>query len=210
MDSRANTWTRLSVIPVFLALLFNLVVPVVATVAPQVAPTALRPQVTEAASDPNHVTFTLEGCRLENGAFIEATVTCEDAAYTSGNLGKEWNELDLVPHRLTTQLGSQADATTTYTFGIAADREEGGAPGYDVLSAPVVNAAKSHASCQVTSGPRRSSIRASAAPTSPSAAWSRSPRTRARRASSTGTSAWRSGRTCSRARRCTRTARTSN
>ena len=152
MDSRANTWTRLSVIPVFFALLFNLVVPVVATVAPQVAPTALRPQVTEAASDPSHVSFTLEGCRLENGAFIEATVTCEDAAYTSGNLGKEWNELDLVPHRLTTQLGSQADATTTYTFGIAADREEGGAPGYDVLSAPVVNAAKSHASCQVTSG----------------------------------------------------------
>ena len=127
MDSRANTLTRLSVIPVFLALLFNLVVPVVATVVPQAAPTALRPQVAEAASDPNHVAFTLEGCRLENGAFIEATVTCEDAAYTSGNLGKEWNELDLVPYRLTTQLGSQADATTTYTFGITADREDAGA-----------------------------------------------------------------------------------
>ena len=128
-------------------------VPVVATVVPQVAPTALRPQVAEAASEPNHVAFTLEGCRLENGAFIEATVTCEDAAYTSGNLGKEWNELDLVPHRMTTSLGSQADATTTYTFGIAADREDGGAPGYDVLSAPVVNAAHSHASCAVTSAP---------------------------------------------------------
>jgi uncharacterized repeat protein (TIGR01451 family) len=151
MDSRANAATRLSVIPVFIALLFNLVVPVVATAVPQVAPTAVRPQVAAAASDPNHVAFTLEGCRLENGAFIEATVTCEDAAYTSGNLGKEWNELDLVPHRMTASLGSQADATTTYTFGIAADREEGGAPGYDVLSAPVVNAAHSHASCAVTS-----------------------------------------------------------
>ena len=54
---------------------------------------------------------------------------------------------------MTTSLGNQADATTTYTFGIAADREDGGAPGYDVLSAPVVNAAHSDASCAVTSGP---------------------------------------------------------
>ena len=153
MDTRVSTQTRLSVIPVFFALLFNLVVPVLAVAVPQVTPTALRPQVTEAASDPLHVAFTLEGCRLENGAFIEATVTCEDAAYTSGNLGKEWNELDLVPHRLTTQLGTQDDATTTYTFGIAADREDGGAPGYDVMSVPVVNAALSDDSCQVSSGP---------------------------------------------------------
>ncbi|HEX5039471.1 MAG TPA: hypothetical protein VFW95_05005 [Candidatus Limnocylindria bacterium] len=152
MDTRAITRTRLSIIPVLIALMFNLVVPVLTVAVPQVTPTALRPQVAEAASDPNHVAFTLEGCRLENGAFIEATVTCEDAAYTSGNLGKEWNELDLVPHRLTTTLGSQSDATTTYTFGIAADREDGGAPGYDVMSAPVVNAALSDDSCQVTAG----------------------------------------------------------
>ena len=153
MDSRASTRTRLSVLPVVFALLINIIVPVLTVAAPQVVPSALRPQTTEAASDPVHVAFTLEGCRLENGAFIEATVTCEDAAYTSGNLGKEWNELDLVPHRLTTELGSQADATTTYTFGIAADREDGGAPGYDVLSAPVINDALSHDSCMVTSGP---------------------------------------------------------
>ena len=153
MDSRATTRTRLSVIPIFIALLVNMVVPVLTVAVPQVTPTALRPQVAEAAApDPNHVSFTLEGCRLENGTFNEATVTCTDPAYTSGNLGKEWNELDLVPHRLTTQLGSQSDATTDYTFGIAADREDGGAPGYDVMSAPVVNAAKSHASCAVTSG----------------------------------------------------------
>ena len=139
MDSRATTRTRLSVIPVLIALIINLGVPVLTVAVPEVAPTALRPQVAEAASDPNHVSFTLEGCRLENGAFIEATVTCEDAAYTSGNLGKEWNELDLVPYRLTTGVGNQADATTTYTFGITADREDAGHPGYDVLSAPVVN-----------------------------------------------------------------------
>ena len=55
-----------------------------------------------------------------------------------GNLGKEWNELDLVPYRLTTGVGNQADATTTYTFGITADREDAGHPGGDVLGAPVV------------------------------------------------------------------------
>ena len=104
MDSRATTRTRLSVIPIFIALLVNMVVPVLTVAVPQVTPTALRPQVAEAAApDPNHVAFALEGCRLENGTFIEATVTCTDPAYTSGNLGKEWNELDLVPHRLTTQ-----------------------------------------------------------------------------------------------------------
>ena len=167
MDSRASTRTRLSVIPVFFALLFNLVVPVVATVAPQVAPTALRPQVTEAASDPSHVSFTLEGCRLENGAFIEATVTCEDAAYTSGNLGKEWNELDLVPHRLTTQLGSQADATTTYTIRhrrrprgrrrARLRRAERAGRQRGPRLTPAARSARDR---------RRSSIRASAAPTS--------------------------------------------
>ena len=153
MDSRATTRARLSVLPVLIAVVLNLVVPVVSIAVPEAAPAALQPQVAEAASDPLHVSFTLEGCRLENGAFIEATVTCEDEAYTSGNLGKEWNELDLVPHRLTTSLGTQAAATTTYTLGIAADREDGGAPGYDVLSAPVVNDALSHDSCMISSGP---------------------------------------------------------
>ena len=68
MDSRANIWTRRERHPCLLALLFNLVAPVVATVAPQGrTETAVRPQVAAAASDPNHVAFTLEGCRLENG-----------------------------------------------------------------------------------------------------------------------------------------------
>ena len=141
MDSRANTATRLSVLPVFIALVFNLVVPVLAVAVPQVTPTALRPQVAEAASDPIHVSFTLEGCRPRERRLHRGDRHLRGRGLHQRQLGKEWNELDLVPHRLTSEVGNQADATTTYTLGIAADREDGGAPGYDVLSAPVVNAA---------------------------------------------------------------------
>jgi hypothetical protein len=108
-----------------------------------------------AASDPKFVNFTLEGCRNNgtitlpnsNGKFV-----CPDAAYTTGNLGKGWNELDLVPHRVTTSLGTQADATTNYTVAFTADNLDGGVPGYDVISTPTVNTAKSAASCQISDG----------------------------------------------------------
>src|SRR5688572_27600345 len=52
--------------------------------------------------EPIHVNFTLEGCRAAPDAYLPGTFTCPDAAYTTGNLAKGWNELDLVPHRLTT------------------------------------------------------------------------------------------------------------
>jgi fimbrial isopeptide formation D2 family protein/uncharacterized repeat protein (TIGR01451 family) len=152
MDTRVATRHRLSVIPVFFALLFNLVAPVVSIAVPQIAPTALKPQVAEAASDPNFVNFTLEGCRNPSVDLEATNFICADGDYTTGNLGKTWNELDLVPHRLTSSVGTQANATTTYTIGVAADHEDGGAPGYDVFSVPIVNAAKSHASCQVSAG----------------------------------------------------------
>ena len=106
-----------------------------------------------ATSDPAHVTFTLEGCRNNGGIVLPdggGNFICPDAAYTTGNLGKGWNELDLVPHRLTASLGTQTAATTTYAVAVTADNLEGGVPGYDVLSAPVLNAGKSHASCSVS------------------------------------------------------------
>ena len=53
---------------------------------------------------------------------------------TSGNLGKGWNELDLVPHRLTTDVGTQANATPDYNVVIAADHQTKGETGYDVVS----------------------------------------------------------------------------
>src|SRR5207245_1581300 len=71
----------------------------------------------------NFISFTLEGCR-NNGSItlpIGGQFICPDAAYTTGNLGKGWNELDLVPHRLTTSAGSQAGTTTLYNVFVAAD-----------------------------------------------------------------------------------------
>ena len=105
---------------------------------------ALQPQVAEAASDPNHVAFTLEGCRLENGDFIEATVTCEDAAYTTGNLGKEWNELDLVPHRLTTSASAARPTRRRRTRSASPPTVRMAArPGTTSSALPVVNDALS-------------------------------------------------------------------
>jgi uncharacterized repeat protein (TIGR01451 family) len=106
-----------------------------------------------ATVNPNHVSINLEGCRNTgsitlpiNGKFV-----CPDAVYTSGNLGKGWNELDLVPHRAITSAGTQTGTTTDYDFNITADGKDGGHPGYDLLTEPEVNAAKSDASCTVSS-----------------------------------------------------------
>src|SRR5688572_11559382 len=52
------------------------------------------------AASPVNVQITLEGCRNDGTITFPALgpFICPDAAYTSGNLGKGWNELDLVPH----------------------------------------------------------------------------------------------------------------
>jgi hypothetical protein len=102
-----------------------------------------------AFTNSNFVQFTLEGCR--NPVNFTLPI-CQDTEYTSGNLGKTWNELDLVPYRLTTKAGTQANATTDYNVIIAADNQTSGRTGYDVITAPVLNAAKSHSSCTVTAG----------------------------------------------------------
>lgn len=104
-----------------------------------------------------HLQTTFEGCKgsvasFPAGADEEADFVCPDSEYTTGNLGPGWNELDLVPHRLSTTLGSQSDATPNYTLNITADHEEAGTPGYDYISVPHVNVAKSHASCFVSAG----------------------------------------------------------
>ena len=136
-----------------MALVINAMAPALSIVAPALpAPLAVAPQKVAAASDPIHVQFTLEGCRLPDGVTLPASLICDDAYYTTGNLGKSWNELDLVPHRLTTTLGEQDDATTTYTMGVTADHMDGGHPGYDVFTAPVLNDPKSDDSCQVSAG----------------------------------------------------------
>jgi hypothetical protein len=119
---------------------------------------AVAPSVAAAAADPDHVNFTLEGCRLPAGETLPNTTTpayagqyvCDDADYTTGNLGKSWNELDLVPHRLT----ADTSVAQTYAVAITADNFNGGAPGYDVISVPVVNAALSTGDCSVIAGPQ--------------------------------------------------------
>ena len=109
------------------------------------------------AADPSGVQFTLEGCRLLSSTVLPqpsgpnaGKFVCSDSEYTTGNLGKNWNELDLVPYRLTADSGGPAQ---TYTVVVALDREDVGRPGYDVITEPVLNTALSDApaDCQLSS-----------------------------------------------------------
>lgn len=115
-----------------------------------------------AGVDPSHVSFTLEGCRASASVYpATGPFVCPDANYTTGNLGSGWNELDLVPHRLTAAAGNAAPDTQTYTIAIAADNciksgtvtgfkcadGSNGYPGYDVISDPVLNTHLSDSSC---------------------------------------------------------------
>jgi hypothetical protein len=92
-----------------------------------------------AAADPDHVTFRHEGCRLVTTTQLPGAdgFVCTDAEYTTGNLGKNWNELDNVPFRLT---GDNSGPDQTYTVAVTADHLDGSHPGYDVISIPVLNA----------------------------------------------------------------------
>src|SRR5437588_7762987 len=106
-----------------------------------------------AAQQPVHVDFKFQGCRNDGSIVlpIAGVFICPDKSpsnpnqdsYTGGELGKGWNELDLVPFRLTTKSGTQSSVTTDYGVTVAAGNITAkGFPGYDVLSAPVVNVAK--------------------------------------------------------------------
>jgi hypothetical protein len=111
----------------------------------------MAPAVAAAAPDPTQVNFTLEGCRLPAGATLpngNGDFICADANYTTGNLGKNWNELDLVPYRL----HASTNNAQTYTVAITADNINAGRTGYDVMSVPVLNAALSSGTCSVTAG----------------------------------------------------------
>jgi hypothetical protein len=109
------------------------------------------------AADPTQVSFTLEGCRnaaqdpvsLPNGS---GDFVCDDDQYTTGNMGKLWAELDLVPHRVTLVNNNGAQ---TYTFAVAGDHrfEVGDEVGWDVISPLTLNTALSDAGCtEATSG----------------------------------------------------------
>jgi hypothetical protein len=114
------------------------------------------------------VSYTLEGCRNNGDISLpdgSGKFLCPDASYTTGNLGKGWNELDLVPIRVTVKAGNSAPATQNFTFAIAVDNCSNGTgatgcatgrPGYDVLSSdsggtPVKNTALSTGTCGTVS-----------------------------------------------------------
>ena len=128
------------------SLLLSLALVVPAAAVPTGSPTV---SVLASAGDPDSVSFTLEGCRLPAGSALPATLICADSQYTTGNLGKSWNELDLVPHRLTARANTSAPSSQTYTVAVAADSMDASHPGYDVMTAPAINAAKSDASCAI-------------------------------------------------------------
>ena len=103
-----------------------------------------------AVGDPSQVSFTLSGCKndgtitLPNG---DGKYICANSAYTTGNLGKGWNELDLVPYRVEAKAGNSAPASQTYTVAMLLDNKDAGYPGYDVLSTLTLNTALSSPSC---------------------------------------------------------------
>jgi len=126
-----------------MAVLASLLLPVLATTPAQ-------------AAAPINVNINLNGCDL--GTFQPATNTCLDTDYKNGNLGKNWNELDLVPYRIFAAAGNQGGtpAVQTYTGAIVLDAVDGDPDrkGYDVISAPVKNTALSTGgptNCAVTS-----------------------------------------------------------
>lgn len=106
------------------------------------------------AIDPVHVNISLQGCKNTGQIPLYlSNYICDDSVYTPGNLGKGWNELDLVPYRVSTTLGKQSTATTTYSIAIMLDNLDNAHPGFDVISVPTVNTAESDASCAVSAAP---------------------------------------------------------
>ena len=102
------------------------------------------------AAIPAGIGFTQEGCNNPGGLVLpngSGDFICPDADYTTGNLGKNWSELDLVPFRVTVGASNSAPSSSTFSFAVAVDNTDGGKTGFDVLSAPVLNTALSDASC---------------------------------------------------------------
>jgi hypothetical protein len=110
------------------------------------------------------ISFTLQGCRLpdddHNGLPdytlpLNNLLICKNQTwaggnddYTTGNLGKSWNELDLVPYRIIVDAGNSAPASSSFTFAAVLDYFDAGRPGYDVISPPTLNPG-SDAGCPV-------------------------------------------------------------
>ncbi len=101
------------------------------------------------------ITFTLEGCRNDGSITFPqmGPFVCPDGDYTTGNLGKGWNELDFVPHRV--WLKNAKEVSQSYRFVVASDNmaKMDTALGWDGISLLTLNPALSTgadpASCPV-------------------------------------------------------------
>jgi hypothetical protein len=150
LSSKANTQTlRRLALTAILAMLAGALVLVGPAAALTDSRTSTSGALAAAAADPVQINFTLEGCRNTGSIVLpdgSGNFICPDAAYTTGNLGKGWNELDLVPHRVTLK---DNGANQTYSFIVAGDYKNGSGTGtgWDVISALVLNTVKSDASC---------------------------------------------------------------
>lgn len=108
------------------------------------------------AVDSTGISYKIEGCRNDGTVLLpngSGDFVCADALYTTGNLGKGWNELDLVPHRATLTAGNSAPASQSFDFAVAADNCKSfdagsslecangvaGVPGYDFISGLTLN-----------------------------------------------------------------------
>jgi hypothetical protein len=100
------------------------------------------------------LSFRLQGCDLPVATVlpIAGKFICPDAAYTDGNLGKNWSELDLVPHRIIITAGNSAPATQTYTFRFAGDYFNSGRTGWDFIENGFENVS---GGCTATIGPQQ-------------------------------------------------------
>jgi len=107
----------------FLSLLSSLAM--VFAIVPAV--TLLTAIPANAAANPVQINTTLEGCKRP----APAAKCTYPTTFTPGDLGKNWAELDFVPHRLTLKNNSGADET--FSIELAADNELGGKLGYDLI-----------------------------------------------------------------------------
>ena len=101
--------------------------------------------------------YKLLGCIQDGTITITPTnLVCPDGGtatggqYTTGNMGKLWNELDIVPHRVILT----DNTSEPVTFLVAGDHHESSANdpaiGWDVIGPLVLNAPESDASCPTT------------------------------------------------------------
>src|SRR5258708_15275802 len=111
------------------------------------------------AQDSSGINYSFQGCRNDGSITLPNSnppyageYIWPENAYTGGELGKGWNELDLVPYRLTATATKKAANPETYSVTIAAGYlTNHGDAGYDIISVPVFNPSLSDASCTALS-----------------------------------------------------------